>query len=423
MKFNKLFAAIMMVATVGFFACQPKNTPVGPGVVDSDDTTKTTPSEPVVVEDGDTMTVAQAIAYVQSLGKDVLSDKSVFVKGVISSISKVDLSYGNATFDIKDADAENKFTCYQVNYLENTPFKTQDALAVNDEIIVYGKVVNYKGNTPETEGKGAAYVYSQNGNTKAPAFVDPEAQRITIAEAKAIIDALAEGATTEDWYEIECEVSKLTTNADNVAKYHNVNYIVKDETGEMTAYKTYNVGNTNFNELSEVPPVGSKLILLGQLTLYQKKDESGAVVSTTYEITPCYIKEVLELGTGETQGGEQTTNDFFTAYRVSLGDDVTVEAAQALKAGDAVLVESQLINFQGNTPETEAGKLVAINGDKPADAISVAEAVEICKGLEKSTSKNKITAEDGKVFKVFGTVKEVTGAYSEQYKNISFTME
>jgi hypothetical protein len=419
MKFNKLFAAIMMVATVGFFACQPKNTPVGPGVVDPDDTTKTTPSEPVVVEDGDTMTVAQAIAYVQSLGKDVLSDKSVFVKGVISSISKVDLSYGNATFDIKDADADNKFTCFQVNYLGNSPFRSEDAIAVGDVVVVFGKVVNYKGNTPETEGKGAAYVFSQNGNTEAPAFTDPEAQVVTIAQAKEIIDGLADGATTPDWYQISCEVAKLPTTADQLAQYNNVNYTIKDETGSMTAYKVYNVGNTNFHDMSEVPPVGSKLVLVGKLTLYTNKN-TGA---KTYEMTPCYIKEVVELGTGESQGGEQTTNDFFTAYRISLGDDVTVEAAQALKAGDAVLVESQLINFQGNTPETEAGKLVAINGDKPADAISVAEAVEICKGLEKSTSKNKITAEDGKVFKVFGIVKEVTGAYSEQYKNISFTME
>ncbi len=420
MKFNKLFAIVFMIATLGFVACQPKNQPVGPEI---DDPTPVNPGgqgEQVDPQEGDTLTVAQAITYVKSLGRDSLSDKAVYVKGVISSISKIDLGYGNATFDIKDADAENKFTCYQVKYLEKTLFRSEDALSIGDVIVVYGKVVNFKGNTPETEGKGESYVYSQNGNTVAPAFVDPEAQVVTIAQAKEIIDGLAEGATTPDWYQITCEVSKLNTDEAGVNQYNNVNYIIKDETGSMTAYKTYNVGNTNFNSISEVPPVGSKLVIVGQLTLYVNKNNG----SKTYEITPCYIKEVLELGTGEPQGGEgQEVNNFLTAYRVTLAEGVTVETAQALKAGDLVLVESQLINFQGNTPETEAGKLVEVNGTKPEDAISAAEAVEICKGLDKSTSKNKITAEDGKVFKIFGKVKEVTDAYSEQYKNISFTME
>lgn len=37
-------------------------------------------------------------------------------------------------------------------------------IKVGDEVIVYGKLVNYKGNTPQTVQE-KAYLYSLNGNT------------------------------------------------------------------------------------------------------------------------------------------------------------------------------------------------------------------------------------------------------------------
>jgi hypothetical protein len=36
---------------------------------------------------------------------------------------------------------------------------------VGDEVVICGKLVNYKGNTPETVAN-KSYIYSLNGNTK-----------------------------------------------------------------------------------------------------------------------------------------------------------------------------------------------------------------------------------------------------------------
>ena len=38
------------------------------------------------------------------------------------------------------------------------------SVKVGDEVVIYGKLVNYQGNTPET-AKGEAYLYSLNGQT------------------------------------------------------------------------------------------------------------------------------------------------------------------------------------------------------------------------------------------------------------------
>ena len=41
----------------------------------------------------------------------------------------------------------------------------QTDIKVGDEVIIYGKLMNYKGNTPETVS-GKAYLYSLNGKTE-----------------------------------------------------------------------------------------------------------------------------------------------------------------------------------------------------------------------------------------------------------------
>ncbi len=80
-------------------------------------------------------------------------------------------SYGNASFYMTDdgTDNDNWFEAYQVNYLEGKKWVEGNTdVAVGDEVVVYGPLARY-GDTPETQGKGAAYLYSLNGVTEVPA--------------------------------------------------------------------------------------------------------------------------------------------------------------------------------------------------------------------------------------------------------------
>lgn len=109
--------------------------------------------------------------------------ENVYVKGKISRIANNGTftgggTYGNASFYISDdGQALNEFYCFRILYLGNKKFETgQTDIKVGDEVIVYGKLMNYKGNTPETVA-GSAYLYSLNGVT---AQEDPELVSIAI---------------------------------------------------------------------------------------------------------------------------------------------------------------------------------------------------------------------------------------------------
>ena len=106
--------------------------------------------------------VAAVIKYVQDLGADVESPEKVYIKGIVCSTKEISAQFGNATFDIS-ADGElggEKFTIYRAKGLNNQNIKSEDDVQVGDEVIVYGNVVNYKGNTPETT-QGKAYIHWQ----------------------------------------------------------------------------------------------------------------------------------------------------------------------------------------------------------------------------------------------------------------------
>ena len=63
--------------------------------------------------------------------------------------------------------------------MENKPWVDGNTqIKVGDEVIICGKVVNYKGNTPETSSK-KAYIYSLNGKTKEEGGDNPDPQVTT----------------------------------------------------------------------------------------------------------------------------------------------------------------------------------------------------------------------------------------------------
>ena len=96
----------------------------------------------------------------------------VYVKGKISRIADKGTfteggTYGNASFYISEDGTQNgEFYCFRVLYLGNKKFEAgQTDIKVGDEVIIYGQLMNYRGNTPETVA-GKAYLYSLNGKTE-----------------------------------------------------------------------------------------------------------------------------------------------------------------------------------------------------------------------------------------------------------------
>lgn len=137
----------------------------------------------------DPYNVSAALSFIEGLGADVQSSNEIYVKGIISKIDKVDTSFGDGTYYISDdGTTANQLQIYQGFYLKNQKFTDANAIKVGDEVIVCGKVVNFKGNIPEFV-KNQSYIYSINGDNGEPKNAGTYDAPLTIPEALASSDA------------------------------------------------------------------------------------------------------------------------------------------------------------------------------------------------------------------------------------------
>lgn len=248
------------------------------------------PDEAVLPDPAGTGTLADpynvggVLNYINELGADVTSPNDVYITGIVISIKEqFSAQYGNAQFDISDnANGGNKFTVYRALYLGNKKWVEGDKLLnEGDEVVICGKVVNYKGTTPETQ-QNAAYVYSINGEggSGTPSGGDAigtKDEPVNVARALADIDKLDEGATTKEFYYIKGKIKTIKTKAESIAQYKNIDYIITDDgNNELTVFRGKNLNNTDFTEAGQIN-VGDEVTVYGQLTKY-KNPNTGAIV-------------------------------------------------------------------------------------------------------------------------------------------------
>lgn len=89
----------------------------------------------------------RAYAVAAELAADA-SIENVYVKGKISSITEVSTQYGNATYmiSVDGTSTSNQIKIYRGLYLDGAKFTASNQIKVGDEVVVFGKLTNYKGN-------------------------------------------------------------------------------------------------------------------------------------------------------------------------------------------------------------------------------------------------------------------------------------
>lgn len=101
------------------------------------------------------LTVAEALELIKTTDEATLAhkDNKMYVKGIVVKVDEVDTGdFGNATYNIADAtDATEQLIVYRGYYLNGAKFTAATAaeLTVGKHVVVYGTLVNFKGNTPE----------------------------------------------------------------------------------------------------------------------------------------------------------------------------------------------------------------------------------------------------------------------------------
>lgn len=105
--------------------------------------------------------------YTAALEAGKATDKEFYIKGKVQSIKEqFSASYGNGSFYIADDANSTQFYIYRIYYFGGEKWKEGDmTLKEGDEIVVCAKLINYMGNTPETNQGGK--LISVNGKTSA----------------------------------------------------------------------------------------------------------------------------------------------------------------------------------------------------------------------------------------------------------------
>ena len=363
--------------------------------------------------------IAGANKYIEDGGS---SEKLVFVKGKISSIKSIDTgSYGNAEYYISDdGKASNQFYVYRGYGLNNVKFTSEDQIKVGDEVIIYGKLVNYNGTYEFAQGNYLVRlndqigdVPSQGGNTEGATGDGTYESPFNIAGANKYIE---DGGSSDNLMYVKGKISSIKSI--DTGSYGNAEYYISDDgttAKQFYVYRGYGLNNAKFTSEDQIK-VGDDVIICGKLVNFKGTYEfaqgsyivllngegnelepvgeakgsgtladpynSVAVINyintlgaDTESSEDVYIKgKVVSVKEQYgTQYGNATfyisddgtaTNQFYVFRALYLGNQKYTAGAQ-IKAGDEVVVCGKVINYKGNTPETAANKayLYSLNGE------------------------------------------------------------
>ena len=222
----------------------------------------------------DPFNVTAALNYTKALGADTESADNVYVKGRISSIKyEYSAQYGTATYNISCDGKENDvFTVYGSYFFENEPWEEgQTQIAVGDEVIVCGKVIDYKGTTPEFASK-KNWLVSLNGSTSADGDTPAGTEFNPFTVAEAIAKCQEIGATSDGV--IYFAKGKISSVKEVSTSYGNATFNISDDgtdTNALTVFRALDLGNQKFTDENKIK-VGDEVIITGKLVNYTKGD-------------------------------------------------------------------------------------------------------------------------------------------------------
>lgn len=299
------------------------------GVTGSEETDTGTPSGDGTLESP--YNVAAALQYTSALASNEQSDKDIYIKGIVTSITEeYSTTYGNATFYISDdASANNKFYVFRTLYLGNVKYESGDQPKIGDEVIICGKVTNYYGNTPETV-TNSSYLYSLNGKTSTGTGGSTTtgaegdgtlANPFNAVAANEYVAKLDADVSSDNDIYIKGKIASIKENYSTT--YGNATFYISDDgTSDNTFYvfRTLYLGNVKYTE-GTLPQVGDEVIICGKVVNYK-----GNTPETVQNQS--YIYSLTSNGgsdTGGDTGGEVSGNSItFTPSSLSLDNGTAV---------------------------------------------------------------------------------------------------
>lgn len=254
-----------------------------------------------------------AINYCKQLGADTESTENIYIKGKIVSIEEeYGTQFGNGSFTISnDGSNSNTFKVWRALYLGNKKYtsgKTQ--IQVGDEVVIYGKVIYYYGNTAETS-QGNAYLYSLNGVSEDAGGDTPDEPQgeakgsgtlddpYNSVAANAYASSLASGETSSKKVYIKGIVSSI--KEEYGTQYGNGTFYISDDgtsNNQFYVFRALYLNNEKYTEGKEQLHVGDEVVVYGSVTNYM-----GNTPETVQGDAYLYSLKCNYTGGGDEPGG------------------------------------------------------------------------------------------------------------------------
>ena len=356
--------------------------------------------------------------YAETLGSDVESDDWYYIKGRIVSISEEYTStYGNATFYISDdGTSTDEFYVYRAYYLGNQKWTESDTqIEEGDSVIVYAKIINYSGSTPETV-QGSGYLYYHNGETGSTETTGDASGSGTLDDpfncTAAIEYASALDSDEESDEDIYIKGIISSISEEFTSTYGNATFYISDDgstdSDEFYVYRAYYLGNQKWTSGDTQIQVGDEVIICGKVTNYYgstpetvqneayiyslngitedadtSTDSEASGSGTLDDPYNCvaaieytsalgsdeesdediYIKGIISSieeeynstygnGTFYISDDGSSSNTFLVWRAYYLGNEKWVDGNNQIEVGDEVIICGKVVNYYGNTPET-----------------------------------------------------------------------
>lgn len=261
---KKVFALLLVMAMLlSFAACgetptQPTNpsTPTNPTnpTDPTDPTDSTDPTDPTNPTDPvdpwaayECITIAEALALCENF-VEAASTERYYIRATVKSIDND--TYGQMTIE----DATGSIMVYGSSNADGSVrYDAMDSKPVaGDEVLLYGTLQNYKGNTKEVQN---AWIidFVSNGKTEEPSELPADGSELTIAELLAL-PYTSEEPTTQHY------IVKATVESISNAAYGEMQ--ITDGTGTIRVYNTKNAdGSVGYADMEDKPYKGDTVTL------------------------------------------------------------------------------------------------------------------------------------------------------------------
>lgn len=277
---KKLLYTMLVAVMTAFTFASCEDVPSPYGDPNNNGGTEVPGTEEVAEGDGSLESPYNALGvtnYIKTLEAGVNSENYVYIKGKVSSIKDVSASFGNASFYISADGTTNgtQFYVYRVKGLGNKNIASDDEVKVGDDVIVYAKVVNYSGNTPETV-QGEGYLYSLNGkteggNTPSTGVATGDGTKENPFNSVAANDytsKLAKDAKSDKQIYVKGKV--VSVKEQYSTQYGNATFYISDdgkEDNQFCVYRALYLNNEKYTSGATLNP-GDEVVVCGYVTNY-----------------------------------------------------------------------------------------------------------------------------------------------------------